>query len=310
MQPVRDNALAPTALPALLPAPLQSTRPDKPRWITPEPLNVAPALVGLPLAHPGRRALAMGLDLILLALLSGVSGFWLLGGLALVVLQLRSQRGGTTKKRLVVGWLGAGVLALLALQEARTDWAERDDESAVPVVQIAADTAAVTAVATAVATAAVPAAAPSAAGPAASAEARIHELEAALADARKPVPLRRQFNQWLESVGATLGWGIVYFSLLPAWWGGQTVGKKIVRIRVLELTGKPMTVLRCLKRYGGYAAGMATGGLGFAQMLWDPNRQALQDKAAHTAVVDLRAPRLPPADPLEAATSLAEPADG
>ena len=227
----------------------------------------------------------------------------------LVVVQLRSQRGSTTKKRLVVGWLGAGVLALLALQEARTDWAERDDESAALVVQIAADTAAVAAAVAA----AVTAAAPAAAGPAASAEARIHELVAALADARKPVPLRRQFNQWLEAVGATLGWGIVYFSRLPAWWGGQTVGKKIVRIRVLELTGKPMTVMRCLKRYGGYggyAAGMATGGLGFAQMLWDPNRQTLQDKAAHTAVVDLRAPRLLPAEPLESQTLANEPADG
>ena len=39
---------------------------------------------------------------------------------------------------------------------------------------------------------------------------------------------------------------------------------------------------------------MATGGLGFAQLLWDPNRQALQDKAAHTAVLDLRAARSPP----------------
>ena len=231
----------------------------------------------------------------------------------LVVVQLRSQRGSTTKKRLVVGWLGAGVLALLAFQEARTHWTERDDESAALVVQIAADTAADTAAVAAAVTAAVTAAAPAAAGPAASAEARIHELVAALADARKPVPLRRQFNQWLEAVGATLGWGIVYFSRLPAWWGGQTVGKKIVRIRVLELTGKPMTVMRCLKRYGGYggyAAGMATGGLGFAQMLWDPNRQTLQDKAAHTAVVDLRAPRLLPAEPLESQTSADAPAGG
>ena len=34
---------------------------------------------------------------------------------------------------------------------------------------------------------------------------------------------------------------------------------------------------------------MATGGLGFLQILWDPNRQAIQDKTAHTVVVDLRA---------------------
>jgi uncharacterized RDD family membrane protein YckC len=77
------------------------------------------------------------------------------------------------------------------------------------------------------------------------------------------------------------------------------VGKKLFGLQVVELTGKPMTVMRCLKRYGGYAAGMATGGLGFAQLLWDANRQALQDKAAHTVVVDMRAPRQlqPPADP-------------
>ena len=62
-------ALLPALLAALLPALLPTTRPDKLRWITPEPLNMPPELVGLPLAHPGRRALAMGLDLILLALL-------------------------------------------------------------------------------------------------------------------------------------------------------------------------------------------------------------------------------------------------
>ena len=81
-------------------------------------------------------------------------------------------------------------------------------------------------------------------------------------------------------------WG----SLLPAFWPGQTIGKKLFKLQVAELTGKPMTVMRCLKRYGGYAAGMATGGLGFTQLLWDPNRQAIQDRAAHTVVVDLRAP--------------------
>ena len=103
--------------------------------------------------------------------------------------------------------------------------------------------------------------------------------------------LREQLSRFLDDIGAGLGWGVVYFSLLPAWWGGQTVGKKFFGLRVVELTGKPMTVMRSLKRYGGYAAGMATGGLGFAQVLWDPNRQGLHDKAAHTAVVDLRAAR-------------------
>ena len=74
---------------------------------------------------------------------------------------------------------------------------------------------------------------------------------------------------------------------------------EVLRLRVVELTGAPMTVMRCLRRYGGYAAGMATGGVGFAQMLWDPNRQAVQDRTAHTAVIDLRTPRLQEAGPGE-----------
>jgi hypothetical protein len=52
--------------------------------------------------------------------------------------------------------------------------------------------------------------------------------------------------------------------------------------------------MTCFGRYGGYAAGLATGGTGFLQVLWDPNRQAVEDKLAHTVVVDLRGPRAAP----------------
>ncbi|WP_088278784.1 RDD family protein [Ideonella sp. A 288] len=127
--------------------------------------------------------------------------------------------------------------------------------------------------------------------------ARIAELEAELAEARKPAPLkwRDRWLGWWDDLARGYGWSIAYFSLLPARWRGQTLGKRWLGLRVVELTGKPMTVLQCLKRYGGYAAGMATGGLGFLQVLWDPNRQALHDKAAHTVVIDLRvAQRLSP----------------
>jgi uncharacterized RDD family membrane protein YckC len=105
-----------------------------------------------------------------------------------------------------------------------------------------------------------------------------------------PVPA---VSGWLPAwLGASFGWGIVYFSLLPAFWNGQTLGKRLLRLQVVELTGQPMTVMRCLRRYGGYAAGMATGGLGFAQALWDVNLQGIQDRTAHTVVIDLR-PREP-----------------
>jgi hypothetical protein len=312
----------------------RAAAPDRRRWVSPEPLNVAPALVGLPLASPSRRALAVALDLAVIALLSDVSGFWLLAGLALVALQLRSRRGGATRgPRWVVGWMIAALVVLLALQQAGEQWQRwrqpvvhghgasglsagdadeadaGDAESAAADARAAAATAsaalgsspatafiAPTVVAALDAAASAAAGAESAAASAASAPQRsdaqrIAQLEAELAEARRPKPLhwRERLGQMLDDLGAGLGWGIVYFSLLPAWWGGQTVGKKLFGLRVVELTGKPMTVMRCLKRYGGYAAGVATGGLGFVQALWDPNRQAIQDKTAHTVVIDLRA---------------------
>lgn len=267
--------------------------PDLRRWITPEPLNVAPQLIGLALATPARRAMAMTVDMAVVGLLSGVSGFWLLGGLVAVVLQLRSQRGTATGTRVVVGWLVAGLFGLLVLQEARDQWDQRAHRAAVS-ANVAGPAPAAQAAASGVAVAAASAAGSTA--PLLSDAERIEQLEEQLAHARQPKTQRwgERLGGWIDEIGLGLGWGTVYFSLLPALWGGQTVGKKLLRLRVVEITGKPMTVMRCLKRYGGYAAGVATGGIGFAQLLWDPNRQALHDKAAQTVVIDLRAPRLLP----------------
>jgi hypothetical protein len=127
--------------------------------------------------------------------------------------------------------------------------------------------------------------------------ARIRQLEAELAEARKPQPLRwhDQLVKALRAAGRGFGWAIAYFTLLPFWWKGQTPGKRVFGLRVVELTGKPLGLMTCFGRYGGYAAGMATGGAGLAQVLWDPNRQAVQDKLAHTVVIDLRAAPRPPA---------------
>ncbi len=144
---------------------------------------------------------------------------------------------------------------------------------------------------------------------------RIQKLEHKLEEARALQSLdpRAWIRRWANELGLGYGMAMVYFSLLPAWWGGQTVGKRLLGLRVVELTGKPMGALLCLKRFGGYAAGMATGGLGLAQLLWDPNRQAIQDKTAHSAVIDLRRPRLsalagPPAEPPPISSRSASPA--
>lgn len=267
-------------VPAAQPAPVR---------LQPDRLNVAPALVGAALGTPWRRTLAMAVDLAVIGLLSGVSGLWLAGGLLLVVLQLRQrQRKAPARRREVVGWCLAALLLLLAFGEAGTQWNDWRHPATAPEAAAAEE-----------ADEPASAAAASASAPALTDAERIARLEAELAAARQPKKLKlsEHVSAFLDDLGAGLGWGIVYFSLLPAWWGGQTVGKKLLRLRVVELTGQPMTVMRNLKRYGGYAAGLATGGLGFLQILWEPNRQGLQDKAAHTAVLDLRhavSPATPP----------------
>jgi hypothetical protein len=143
----------------------------------------------------------------------------------------------------------------------------------------------------AIAASAAAAAAEPAAGPVPDREAELRRLVERLEDLQRehrPPSLADRLDAAVAELGLGFGWGIVYFSLLPALWPGRTVGKALLRLRIVELSGRPLTPLRALKRYGGYAAGIATGGLGFAQALWDPNRQCLHDKAAHTVVLDLR----------------------
>ncbi|SHI05277.1 RDD family protein [Ferrimonas marina] len=92
----------------------------------------------------------------------------------------------------------------------------------------------------------------------------------------------------LKELGLGFGWAAFYFTVFVAWFDGQTVGKKLTRCRVRQLDGTPLSLWDAFGRYGGYGAGIATGLLGFAQIYWDPNRQAIQDKISTTVVEDLR----------------------
>jgi len=59
-------------------------------------------------------------------------------------------------------------------------------------------------------------------------------------------------------------------------------------IKVVKIDAKSLTLWESFERYGGYSAGLATGLLGFAQIIWDANRQAIHDKISETMVIDLR----------------------
>ena len=105
--------------------------------------------------------------------------------------------------------------------------------------------------------------------------------------------LTRWFSDRIDSLGFGLGWWTMYFTILMPWMHGQTPGKRALGIRVVRLDGKPVSWWHAFERAGGYAAGLATGTLGFAQIYWDPNRQGIHDKVAGTVVIVDGAEKVP-----------------
>lgn len=116
-------------------------------------------------------------------------------------------------------------------------------------------------------------------------------LEDRLEEAEEsPGLLRRARTLVTEDLGIGLGWLGLYFTVFVALWNGRTPGKKLAGARIVNLDGEPLGWWDAFGRFGGYAAGLATGMLGYLQIAWDPNRQALHDRVAGTVVIRTRGP--------------------
>lgn len=90
---------------------------------------------------------------------------------------------------------------------------------------------------------------------------------------------------FLDELGLGIGWSGLYFTFLTAFFRGRTPGKRVLGIRVLRLDGGALSYWIAFERFGGYAASLFTGMEGFLRILWDRNRQCLQDKLAETVVI-------------------------
>lgn len=101
---------------------------------------------------------------------------------------------------------------------------------------------------------------------------------------------RRSGARWvlsfiLDDLGLGFGWSGLYFTAFLVLMKGQTPGKRLLRARVIRLDGRPVGWWVAFERFGGYGASIVTGLLGFAEILWDRNRQGMHDKIARTVVV-------------------------
>ena len=255
------------------------------RAVRADTLVVAPEVVDLPLAEPWRRLAAMVIDLAAIALLSLLSGTFLgLATGALLIVLFGNSDGAPFALKLVRGVcrvLGAvivvlSVLALGHVSPVKTGGLELDAFTGRPPSAAMTETIFVPPNATAAETAAI-------------AQKLERQVEALKTENRE---LQAAGSSWVaqarafaSTLGVTFGWGGVYFTLLAGALGGRTPGKLVLRIRALRTDGKPFTFFDAFIRNGGYVAGVAMGFTGFLRLLWEPNRQAVEDKVAGTVVV-------------------------
>ena len=89
------------------------------------------------------------------------------------------------------------------------------------------------------------------------------------------------FENWYSLVALVL-----YFGLATYFGNGKTLGKKLLKIRVVSLTHSKMTFFQSIERSLGYGASFLEGGFGFIQFFINPNRRTVHDRIAETIVVD------------------------
>lgn len=77
----------------------------------------------------------------------------------------------------------------------------------------------------------------------------------------------------------------VYFWSSASPWPGQTIGSKLLNLRVIRTDGTDLTISQALIRYVGFFISGLVLGIGFIWAAFDPNKQGWHDKIAGTYVI-------------------------
>ncbi|GLR71202.1 RDD family protein [Agaribacter marinus] len=246
---------------------------DRKDIITPYAFGVSAGLYGTPLASPSRRVIAIGFDLVIISAISGVSGHALAILIAVLLLfvskRFRREDRFRTWQRILV--IVASIIVILSALDFY--WMD----SYAPQNQIKPESASESTLST-----------------------ESQPSDPTLHDDNKQSEINKQTSDysiisWVKGIATDLGigfgWAAVYFTALTTLFKGQTFGKLLLGVKVIKLDGSDLNIWESFGRYGGYGAGIATGLLGFFQIYWDANRQAIQDKISETLVIDKHKPK-------------------
>ena len=88
------------------------------------------------------------------------------------------------------------------------------------------------------------------------------------------------FSNWYSVV-----WWVLYFGLATYLGNGRTPGKRLLRIRVVSLVHRRLSLWHAFERALGYGASALEFGFGFVQYFIHPNRRTVHDRIAETIVV-------------------------
>lgn len=251
------------------------------RKVRTETLAVAPEIVGLSLAEPWRRLAAMIVDLAVIAALSLLTAPFLGLALGIMLALILGMGRGAPIALVIARWvcrlLGAGVILLSALALGHASFTRGNIN--LDALQRSGESPAMKQ------TVFVPP------------NATFSQLHAAVDELSRQVDslkaeiraaddtLARRAEVLAGSAGVTFGWSGIYFTLLTGLFNGRTVGKFLLRIRAAKVNGTRFTYFDGFIRQGGYVAGVAMGMIGFLKLLWEPNRQTVEDRIAATVVV-------------------------
>lgn len=263
------------------------------RFLSPEPLQVVPELVGVELASPRRRFAAFALDCVILwlptllvALGWATLTLWVQERPAFDALAyvLRHDNTARDENRAALRDLAPLLVRLEA------DGLPREVEEAVKAGDLDRAAAGLEATELLVAFS------------------LDHEPpRVAPRPGGKPfvrLPLERLIPAKLRGVAA-YGVAAVYFTLLTRSRRGATLGKRLMGMRVVRLDGHRLSLWEGVERFAGYLHIPGTLGLGLLDLWHDPNRRMAHDRAAHTAVTRVR--RASTAQPVKSRESSACP---